>query len=51
MEQGDTKEREYYIARFVLHKLAANRFDDAHFVFLNYKKLYKTPLMHFLGNN
>jgi len=48
MALGPKEEREYYVTRFVLHKLAAKRLEDARFIYMNYKKTIKTPLMHFL---
>jgi len=48
MDEGNPQEREFFAARFILHKLAAKRLEDAKFVLNHYKKAYKTPLMHFL---
>jgi len=48
MDQGNMQEREFFVARFVLHKLAANRLEEARVVFKHYEKSFNTPLMHFI---
>jgi hypothetical protein len=49
MEWGNSGEKDLFVVRFVLMKLAVNRVKDAEFIIEHYKSTIDTPLMHFGG--
>ena len=50
MQNGQPDEKDLFVARFILLKLAVNRIDDAKVLCEEFKKEIKSPLLNFVGN-